>query len=91
MTSELSDHVGYEDDFVGFLYVPPELQQGRHDEWVVWLEEEESSVGFPDKSDPSQMCAFSSQVCYSRPPIPRRPAWGPNTLHQSQLVGPRRC
>lgn len=37
MTSELSDHVGYEDDFVGFLYVPPELQQGRHDEWVVWI------------------------------------------------------
>lgn len=27
VTSLLSDHVGYEDDFVGFLYVPPELQQ----------------------------------------------------------------
>lgn len=28
VSSELSDHVGYKDDFVGFLYVSPELQQG---------------------------------------------------------------
>lgn len=28
VSSEPSDHMGYKDDFVGFLYVSPELQQG---------------------------------------------------------------
>lgn len=38
MTSGASQHLSYEEDLVGLLHVPLELQQGGHLEWVVRLQ-----------------------------------------------------
>lgn len=40
MISEPRHHMGHKDDSVGFLYVSPELQQSRHHEWMIWLQED---------------------------------------------------
>lgn len=37
-TSGARQHLSYEDDLVGLLHIPPELQEGRHLQRVVWLQ-----------------------------------------------------
>lgn len=76
VASGTSHHLGYKEDLVGLLHIPPELQQGRCQEWVVWLEGERWEQRGILSQGVQQARVFSWRHCPPHPPRPPSPLLG---------------
>lgn len=76
VASGTGHHLGYKEDLVGLLHIPPELQQGRCQEWVVWLEGERWEQRGILSQGVQQARVFSWRHCPPHPPRPPSPLLG---------------
>lgn len=76
VASGAGHHLGYKEDLVGLLHIPPELQQGRCHEWVVRLEGERWEQRGILSQGVQQARVFSWRHCPPHPPRPPALSWG---------------
>lgn len=94
VASGAGHHLGYKEDLVGLLHIPPELQQGRCHEWVVRLEGERWEQRGILSQGAQQARVFSWRHCPPHPLRPPSPLLGgraPRHPHQNRWVASRRC